>query len=135
MTKMSKAQRTAILMAHARRAAHATSRPGHGDWVLAPSPTVEICVRQGWARRVEGILGDNVARVTPAGLIAAGVDMDALHAEAETEDESRLRKVDARHYRGQRNALGTVIGCDCAKCTAVIQAIKNDNLGHKIQGV
>jgi hypothetical protein len=42
---------------------------------------------------------------------------------------------DPRHVTGQRNALGTVIGCECAECAARIQAIEQMNTGHKIQGV
>lgn len=42
---------------------------------------------------------------------------------------------DPRHVTGQRNALGTVIGCECAECAARIQAIEQMNVGHKIQGV
>lgn len=39
------------------------------------------------------------------------------------------------HATGQRNALGTVINCGCARCAATIAEIERQNLGLKIQGV
>lgn len=39
------------------------------------------------------------------------------------------------HETGQRNALGTFIGCPGPVCAAREKAIADDNAGRKIQGV
>lgn len=39
------------------------------------------------------------------------------------------------HATGQVNALGTIIGCDCERCAAVVAEIERENFGHKIQAV
>lgn len=48
---------------------------------------------------------------------------------------ARMPRVDEqKHASGQRNALGTIIGCECESCEAVITRLRDDNFGHKIQG-
>jgi hypothetical protein len=83
MTKMSKAQRTAILEAYERKA-RATGSTRPGCFVVRPA-TLTAMVRNGWAEA----LSLRVGIYTTAGLIAAGVDMDAIHAEALREDLKR----------------------------------------------
>lgn len=73
MTKMSKTQRTAILAAHAAQG----EQRGRID---AYQRTHEALRRSGWEA--------NGIHVTRAGLIAAGVDMDALHDDALMADEA-----------------------------------------------
>ncbi|MFL6145590.1 MAG: hypothetical protein ACJ72N_27480 [Labedaea sp.] len=73
MTKMSKAQRAAILDAHERR-----MRRGVGQ-IIGRASTRAALRRGGWTRSFMDL-------PTRAGLIAAGVNMDAIHAEAITEN-------------------------------------------------
>lgn len=82
MTKMSKTQRIAILDFH-----NGVTAKGHT--MLADARTIRVLVREGWAA-----LGSNVtpsvarlhkvrvAYVTTPGLVAAGIDMDVIHAQA-----------------------------------------------------
>lgn len=89
MTKMSKAQRIAILDFH-----NGVTSKRHT--MLASARTVDVLVREGWAKRPEEMTRRLVqqfppsvrrmAYVTTAGLIAAGIDMDAIHTEALIED-------------------------------------------------
>lgn len=91
---MSKAQRTAILEAHALKMIGRY----HSGVVVARPNTVEVLKREKW-------ISDALARsgyVTRAGLIAAGVDMDAIHTEAlnEYREVTRAaRKADADAYQ------------------------------------
>lgn len=90
MAKMSKAQRTAILDFH-----NGVTSKGH-TMIVARSSTIDVMVREGWAKRPNGMTkrlaavyppsARRTAYVTRAGLIAAGVDMDAIHAEAANVD-------------------------------------------------
>lgn len=83
MVKMTKTQRTAILDFHNG----VTSKQ---YWAIASrARTAAVLVREGWATYPghvsEGAIKAGRVRtfnVTRAGLIAAGVDMDAIHAEA-----------------------------------------------------
>lgn len=82
MAKMSKAQRTAILDFH-----NGVTAKGHT--LIADSRTIAALIRNGWATFGPGTsvawalrAKRRAAYVTRAGLIAAGVDMDALHARA-----------------------------------------------------
>lgn len=72
MAKMSKAQRTNILASHATAGRHNIMTTGAGRRYL---------LANGWAHGA-----NNVFLPTTAGLIAADVDMDAIHAEALAED-------------------------------------------------
>jgi len=82
---MSKAQRTAILDFH-----NGVTSKRHT--LLANERTIDVMVRNGWAKRPGEMTRRLVAEyppsvrrmayVTTAGLIAAGVDMDEVHAEA-----------------------------------------------------
>lgn len=90
MTKMSKTQRTAILDFH-----NGCTAKGH-TMVVRSARTIAVMIREGWATfgpgvRISAMLraGARTAYITRAGLIAAGVDMDALHAAALREDETR----------------------------------------------
>lgn len=81
MTKMTKTQRTAILRQHNDR--------NHGNSIIANARTIAVLVREGWAVHpmhvspVVARLGKvRTAYVTPAGLRAAGVNLDKLHAKA-----------------------------------------------------
>lgn len=76
MTKMTQAQRTAILDAHGRH----LKRIGHGG-VSADVRTVKVLRREGFVSTV----GPTFDKPTRAGLIAAGVNLDKLHAKALTE--------------------------------------------------
>lgn len=78
MTKMTQAQRTAILDAHERRLRR-IGRTGGAD---GDPRVIRVLKREGW---VSGYFDSP----TRAGLIAAGVDMNAIHAEALTEDYAR----------------------------------------------
>lgn len=83
MTQMSKAQRTAVLEAHTYRVANPNGlRDGHVDARGGKGRTAR------W-RMIEAMMTaghlDRAGRITRAGLVAAGVDMDALHAEASYE--------------------------------------------------
>jgi hypothetical protein len=79
MPKMTQAQRIAILKAHNTwNPAHPIDSRGMVD---AYERTHCVLQRNGWT---------NGIRVTRAGLIAAGADMDAIHAEAL--DENRTRR-------------------------------------------
>jgi hypothetical protein len=72
MAKMSKTQRTAILDFHNGVTSKAYTM------LVRSERTLDVMVREGWATRVTRHTG----YVTRAGLIAAGVDMDAIHADA-----------------------------------------------------
>lgn len=90
---MSKTQRTAILDFH-----NGVNAKGN-TMVVKRSSTIDVMVREGWAERPGNMTrrlvsvyppsARRVAYVTRAGLIAAGVDMDALHARALDEDGVR----------------------------------------------
>lgn len=73
MTKMSKAQRAAALEAHTTVGAPL----GMFSGFVRPA-TFRAMVRNGWAQGASAFGGG----VTTAGLIAAGVDMNAIHADA-----------------------------------------------------
>jgi hypothetical protein len=82
MTKMSKTQRTAILDFH-----RGVTAKRHT--MIASSRTIAVLIREGWATFGPDVKPASMLRarvraayVTTAGLIAAGVDMDAIHAEA-----------------------------------------------------
>ena len=75
---MTEAQRTAILRQHNDR--------NHGNSIIANARTIAVLVREGWATYPIGANSrGRTAYVTRAGLIAAGVNMDKLHAKALTE--------------------------------------------------
>lgn len=77
MTKMSKAQRTAVLVAH-----RFALRDRYASGTAYANPrTMRVLRREGWTGAYD--------QITRAGLIAAGVDMDAIHADALIEDEAR----------------------------------------------
>lgn len=80
MTQMSKVQRTAILNAH--------NYPGRKlrGLIMANKRTVAVLLREDWATKW---IDDESGWVTTAGLLAAGVDMDAIHAEALVENTLR----------------------------------------------
>lgn len=84
MTKMSETQRIAILDFH----------NGVTDkrytMLVRSRRTLDVMVANGWAVRVTAHTGN----VTTAGLVAAGVDMDAIHAEALAEHADRLGILD-----------------------------------------
>lgn len=85
MAKMTKAQRNVILDFH-------NGVNAKGDtMVIQNNRTINALVREGWARRSRPAPGGRIdvehVHVTTAGLIAAGVDMDALAAQAA--DETR----------------------------------------------
>lgn len=92
MAKMSKAQRIAILDFH-----NGVTSKRHT--MLASARTVDVLVREGWAKRPEEMTRRLVqqfplsvrrmAYVTTAGLLAAGVDMDAIHEDAKRDDVVR----------------------------------------------
>jgi hypothetical protein len=83
MTKMSNPQQNLILAAH-----HRTAKPSpygsRGEIVLPArlQSSGAALVRNGWA--IPGNFG--WLNVTTAGLIAAGVDLDAIHVEALAEN-------------------------------------------------
>lgn len=88
MAKMSKAQRTAILSRNEAAA-------NRGIFIAPTDPTADVLVRNGWA--FFGVPGRETQRgrrgslyVTFAGLIAAGVDMDAIHRDALIENGLRI---------------------------------------------
>lgn len=81
MTKMTETQRKAILRQHNDR--------NHGNSIIANARTIAVLVREGWAvhpMRVPLAVAARgkvrIAYVTPAGLRAAGVNLDKLHARA-----------------------------------------------------
>lgn len=105
MTKMSKTQRIAILDFH-----NGVTAKGHT--FTADSRTIAALQRNGWAWSPEGTrlrqqFPPRSAYVTTAGLIAAGVDMDAIYAEAVT--EGRRRAVAAAR-QGRPEALDGTLG-------------------------
>ena len=78
---MSETQRTAILRQHNDR--------NYGNSIIANARTIAVLVREGWAvlplhvtAAVARLGKARVAYVTPAGLRAAGVNIDKLHARA-----------------------------------------------------
>ena len=73
MTKMSKAQRTAILDFH-----NGVTAKRHT--MIANERTIAALVRNGWAIATSARY--RTAYVTRAGLLAAGVDLNAIHGEA-----------------------------------------------------
>jgi hypothetical protein len=75
MTKMSKAQRAAILAAENQIKYTPGGAAKRFGMVVAGARTEHVLRREGW------VFGP-FDQVTRAGLIAAGVDMDAIHAEA-----------------------------------------------------
>jgi hypothetical protein len=76
MTKMGKTQRIAILDFH-----NGVTAKGHT--MIGNLRAMNAMERNGWVRTIGT---GRAAYVTTAGLIAAGVDMDAIHAEALVED-------------------------------------------------
>lgn len=80
MTKMTQAQRKAALEAHT-----STGVPRGMFSLFVRTATFRAMVRNGWAQGVS-VFGGNV---TTAGLLAAGVDMDAIHGEALYEESVR----------------------------------------------
>jgi hypothetical protein len=82
MTKMSNPQMNLVLAAH-HRPAKVTPYGSRGEIVLSSRlvPSGEVLCRNGWA--IQGSHG--WLNVTRAGLIAAGIDMDALAAQAADE--------------------------------------------------
>lgn len=76
MAKMSKAQRAAILRAHENTTTSANSTAAFWSrgYVHATGSSLEVMERNGWITAGRA--------VTREGLEAAGVDMDAIHAEA-----------------------------------------------------
>ncbi len=79
MTKMTGEQRRVVLLADSK------ATPCRGGITGHPG-TVKVLLREGWAAG-SGPLGWHVTR---DGLIAAGLDMDALHAEAMAENIERV---------------------------------------------
>lgn len=75
MTKMTKEQRRIVLLADSK------AHPCRGGITGHPG-TVNVLLREGWAAGS----GPVDWHVTRDGLIAAGVDMDVLHAEAMAEN-------------------------------------------------
>lgn len=121
MTKMTKTQRTAILDFH-----NGVNAKGN-TMIVRHSNTIAALVREGWARRPGGMTkrqaavyppsARRVAYVTRVGLIAAGVDMDAIHTEALAEDFERGQRIAAAapaHVRDNCPALPV----GCSHCTA-----------------
>lgn len=90
MTKMTKTQRTAILEAHNAPTVGVDEYFSRG-YVHATRPTLAVMRRNGWV--TEGRY-NRQAPVTTAGLIAVGVDMDAIHAKAIAENTLRNADVD-----------------------------------------
>lgn len=87
MAKMSNPQMNLILAAH-NRPAKVTPYGSRGEVVISSRlfASGEALRRNGWAMQ-----GDHGwLNVTTAGLIAAGVDIEALHAEAATENALRF---------------------------------------------
>lgn len=99
---MSKTQRIAILDFH-----NGVTDKRHT--FLANELTIDAMVREGWAERPITRPRDSrrEAYVTTAGLVAAGVDMDAIHAVALVED-SRRRVAAA--VQGHPEALEGTLG-------------------------
>jgi hypothetical protein len=96
MTKMTETQRTAILRQHRSR--------NHGNSIIANARTITVLVREGWAvypthvtPAVVRVGKVRTAYVTPAGLRAAGVDLDELHGAAIV--ECALRNADVELCR------------------------------------
>lgn len=90
MTKMTKTQRTAILEAHNAPTVGVDEYFSRG-YVHATRPTLAVMRRNGWV--TEGRY-NRQAPVTTAGLIAAGMHMDAIHAKAIAENTLRNADVD-----------------------------------------
>lgn len=78
MTKASKTQRARILDAHERR----------GAVSIGSQRTLYAMVSRRWVKQQGGILGGYYP--TPAGLSAAGIDLDAIHADAYREALARI---------------------------------------------
>ena len=105
MTKMSKVQRTAVLDFH-------NGPTSKGYSLIADPRTITVLIKNGWATFGPGVsvawalrARRRTAHVTTAGLIAAGVDMDAIHAEALAEDRARTGPAS----RARRAARGEVV--------------------------
>ncbi len=93
MTKMSKTQRTAIIDFH-------NGVTGKGHTMIVPSyRTADAMIRNGWARGTGH--GRRALNVTTAGLIAAGVDMDAIHAKA-IEANDAFDRTNAKYAQAMR---------------------------------
>jgi hypothetical protein len=100
MTKMSEAQRTAILYVFENRNDDRVSA-----WSCGRRNTVESLVRSGW------LAADYMPTV--AGLVAAGVDMDALHGEALAENVDRQGILEVPNTpRARTFALAVYAGAD-----------------------
>lgn len=127
MAKMSKAQRTAILDAH-----NYSGDPRYRGIVTAcHNPTLDALRREGWM--------NSEYRITRASLIAAGIDMDALHGDALDEHRSRERaawreqsyaetdarraaKVQPRHPHPNSGACWTHKNCEAREALAKLRA-------------
>lgn len=86
VAKMSRAQRTAILEAHASA--------GRGTFSVHRETSLDAMVTEGWAVRTATVSGFP----TRAGLIAAGIDVEQLHAEARVENLLRQRRTTYAAY-------------------------------------
>jgi hypothetical protein len=118
MTKMSKAQRTAILDFHNGVTAKCHTLVGNAR-------TLAALVANGWAffpahvtSRVAELGNVRVAYVTTAGLVAAGVDMDAIYAEA----------LEIHEIREEWHA--EVDAADAARQAGVVEAAHADALDY-----
>lgn len=85
MAKMSKTQRTAILQAHRDRSANRLI-----GVIYAAPRTLRVLQANHWAQGFDD-------QPTRAGLIAAGVDMDALHAQAQADRAVVCSRDDEAH--------------------------------------
>ena len=54
---------------------------------------------------------------------------------AKSAKTAKVKNEEAFHATAQMNAIGGYIGCNGPKCWALIQAISDNNVGRKIQGV
>lgn len=112
MTKMSKAQQENI------RAAHVNTY-GNGRQVATTGNGRRYLLANGW-------MHSNM-RPTTAGLIAAGIDMDAIHAEAIIEDAQRS----SAHVRNNCPAL-PVGGCMQCTAPATVRAALGDDSAYHV---
>jgi hypothetical protein len=128
MAKMTEAQRRAILNQH--RSA------SKGAALIANARTIAVLVREGWAHLSpnERMTRPRSAYVTRAGLIAAGVNMDKLCAQARADwtvrdDDPRDDAVreEARRYR-MRGGRGDVRlwAVDICRGAAHAEALRED---------
>jgi hypothetical protein len=117
MTKMSKTQRTAVLDFH-----NGVTSKRHT--LVAGASTIQALIRNGWAIKTSA--NYRTAYVTTAGLIAAGVDMAAIEAEALDEAAERA----PAHIRTNCPALANG-GCMCCTAPATVRAAHGDDSAYR----